>query len=134
MKKILYSLICLQAFVLSTPLLAIEDEAMPPREQGLFQTAIMIAIALMFFYFILWRPEQKRRKALEDQRSTLKKGDRVTAMGIVGTVLRIQENTVILKMYDGAKIEVLKGAITDVTPGTEEDVKKAEREDSKLLP
>lgn len=131
MKKIFYSLISLQVFVF-TSLAAVEDEAMPPREQGLFQTAIMIAIALMFFYFILWRPEQQRRKALEEQRSSLKKGDRVTAMGIVGTVLRIQEQTVILKMYDGSKIEVLKGAISDVIPGTEEDVKKAEKEEGKL--
>lgn len=132
MKKLVYSLICLQTFLLTSPLLAIEEEPLPPREQGLWQTVIMIAIALLFFYFILWRPEQKRRKALEDQRTALKKGDRVTAMGIIGTVLRIQDQTVILRMYDGAKIEVLKGAITDVLPGTEEDIKKAEKEDSKI--
>lgn len=130
MKKITYLLICLHTFILSSPLLAADEgEPMPPREQGLFQTVVMISIALLFFYFILWRPEQRRRKALEGQRSALKKGDRVTAMGIIGTVLRIQEHTVILKMYDGSKIEVLKGAITDVSPGTEEDVKKAEKED-----
>lgn len=129
MKKIAYFLMCLQAFVVTSPLLADEGEAIPPRDQGLWQTVIMIGIALVFFYFILWRPEQKRRKVIEEQRSALKKGDRVTAMGIIGTVLRVQEQTVILKMYDGAKIEVLKGAITEVLPGTEEDVKKAEKED-----
>lgn len=101
---------------------------LPPRDQGLWQTLLMVAIAMGFFYFILWRPEQKRRKAMEEQRSTLKKGDRVTAVGIIGTVLRVNENTVILKMYDGAKIEVLKAAISDVVPGSEEDAKKAEKE------
>ena len=74
-----------------------------------------------FFYFILWRPEQKRRKASEQMRSSLKKGDRVTAMGIIGKVDRIQEQTVVLRMIDGAKIEVLKAAITDVQPGAESD-------------
>ncbi|MEN9654750.1 MAG: hypothetical protein RL235_862, partial [Chlamydiota bacterium] len=34
------------------------------------------------------------------------------------------EHTVILKMVDGAKIEVLKGAITDVQAGSEEEVRK----------
>ena len=63
---------------------------------------------------------------MDEQRNTLKKGYRVTAMGIIGTVLRVQEQTVILKMYDGAKIEVVKGAITDVVPGSEEEAKKAE--------
>lgn len=112
-----------------------EDGTEPPaaaRDQGLSQTLIMIAIALVFFYLILWRPEQKRRKAMEEQRSSLKKGDRVTAMGIVGTVVRIGDQTIILKMYDGSKIEFLKAAISDVAPGTEEDMKKAEKEDRSL--
>jgi preprotein translocase subunit YajC len=103
-----------------------------PRDQGMTQTFVMIAIALIFFYLILWRPEQKRRKAIEEQRSALKKGDRVTAMGIVGTIVRIEDNTVILKMYDGSKIEMLKAAITDVIAATEEEAKKADKEDRKV--
>lgn len=107
-------------------------DALPPRDQGLWQTLLMVAVAMSFFYFILWRPEQKRRKVMEEQRNSLKKGDRVTAMGIIGTVLRINENTVILKMYDGAKIEVMKAAIQDVIPGTEEEAKKADKEERSL--
>ncbi|HSX13704.1 MAG TPA: preprotein translocase subunit YajC [Chlamydiales bacterium] len=86
---------------------------------GLMQTFIMIALALVFFYFILWRPEQKRRKASEKMRGSLKKGDRVTAMGIVGKIDRIQEQTIILKNVDGSKIEILKAAISDVQPSDE---------------
>jgi preprotein translocase subunit YajC len=97
-----------------------------PPDQSLWQTLTMILIALVFFYFILWRPEQKRRKIIEEQRNNLKKGDRVTAMGIIGTVIRVQENTVIVKMFDGSKSEFLKGAITDVTAGSEEEAGKEE--------
>src|SRR3989338_3192785 len=86
-------------------------------QSGISSMLIMIAIALLFFYFILWRPEQKRRKAATQMRASLKKGDRVTAMGIVGKVDRIQDQTVVLKMIDGAKIEILKAAITEVQPG-----------------
>jgi len=100
------------------------QEAAPSSGGGLTQTLIMIGIALVFFYFILWRPEQKRRKASEQMRSSLKKGDRVTAMGIVGKIDKIQENTVILKMVDGAKIEMLKAAITDVQPASSEESSK----------
>ena len=89
------------------------------REQNLWQTFIIIGIFFVFFYFILWRPEQKKRKKLEQQRSSMKVGDRVTAMGIIGSVAKIQEHTVIVKMVDGAKIEFVKGAITDVQPGAE---------------
>ncbi len=127
MTKITFILSSLLLLVLQSSLIA--EDAPPVRDQGIWQTVIMIAIFLGFFYFILFRPEQKRRKAAEEQRSKLKKGDRVTAMGIIGTIIRVQEQTVIVKMYDGSKIEVLKGAITDVISGSEEDANKAEKED-----
>lgn len=134
MKKMMCIFVFLQALMVNGAGLFAQaaGEATPPRDQGLWQTLIMIAIALAFFYIILWRPEQKRRKALEQQRNAMKKGDRVTAMGILGTVVRIQDQTVILKMYDGSKIEVLRGAITDILPGTEEDAKKADKEERAL--
>jgi preprotein translocase subunit YajC len=114
------------AFLLGSLPLFADGEAAPAGGQGsLSQTLIMIAVALVFFYFILWRPEQKRRKQMEKVRSTLKKGDRVTAMGIIGTVVKVQENTIIVSLYDGAKMEILKAAITDVQAAPEEKTDKA---------
>lgn len=104
-------------------------DAMPPHDAGLWQTFTMIAIAVMFFYFILWRPEIKRRKEMDTKREALRKGDKVTAMGIVGTVYKVQEHTVILKMIDGNKIEFHKAAISEVIPATEQEAAKADRED-----
>lgn len=115
MNKIIFSA---AAFLPATALFA--DEAVPAGG-GMMQMLLIVAISIAFFYFILWRPEQKRRKAAEMMRSSLKKGDKVTAMGILGKVDKIQEQTVILKMVDGAKIEVLKAAITDVQPSTTEE-------------
>ena len=126
MNKLFTFCLSISALIFSSlPVFAAEAPA-AGRENNFMQTLIMIGIALVFFYFILWRPEQKRRKAMEKQRSALKKGDRVTAMGIIGTVSKVQDNTVILKMVDGAKIEILKGAITDVQAGTEEESKHVE--------
>lgn len=125
MKKMFYSLTMLQ-MIASSALFAQDDKVdLPPPTNGLMQTLTMMAVALLFFYFILWRPEQKRRKEMEKQRAELKSGDSVTAMGIVGTVVKIQEHTVILKMYDGSKIEVVKGAITDINL-TVDDLKKTD--------
>jgi preprotein translocase subunit YajC len=121
MNKMLFTL-----FTFATGTLCAQDggmPALPQREQGFWQTLVMISVALVFFYLILWRPEQKRRKEMDTQRDSMKQGDKVTAMGIIGSVLRVQEETVILKMYDGAKIEVLKHAITDVLPSTSESEK-----------
>lgn len=128
MKKLTYYLTASALFVQSA-LFAEGENAAPAPDQGLWQTMTMIAIAMVFFYFILYRPEQKRRKEMEAQRSSMKKGDKVTAMGIIGSIVRVQDQTVILKMYDGSKIEVLKAAISEVIPGSEEDAKKADKED-----
>lgn len=105
------------------PLMAEEVPPMP-QDQGFTQMLTLFTIAMVFFYFILYRPEQKRRKAVEDMRNQMKKGSRVTAVGIVGTVNKVNENTVILNMVDGSKIEVLKAAITEVFPDGEEEPKK----------
>jgi len=104
----------LSSLFLMFPTLVMADAEGMPAQQGMIQTMVMIGIAVLFFYIILWRPEQKRRKALEDQRSTMKKGDRITVMGIIGTVDTIKEHSIILKNVDGSKIEVLSAAISDV--------------------
>ncbi|MBF5058981.1 preprotein translocase subunit YajC [Candidatus Neptunochlamydia vexilliferae] len=114
MKKALY---LLAPLALSATLFA--EEGAPARQQSMMQTFMMIGIALLFFYMILWRPEQKRRKKMQQQRDSMSKGDRITAMGIVGTLVRVEKETVILKMVDGSKIEVLKQAISNVQPGNE---------------
>ena len=119
--------------VLATGSLLADEAAAPAAGGNMYQTLMLLGFGVVFFYFLLWRPEQKRRKAIEKQRSSLKKGDRVTAMGIIGSVVRMQDNTVILKMVDGSKIEVLKMAISDVQPGTEEatEVQAVETEASR---
>jgi len=91
------------------------------RQGGSYMSTLaMIAVFLLIFYFVLFRPEQKRRKKMEAQRSSIKTGDKVTAMGIIGTVAEVKDTTLILKMVDGAKIEFLKAAVTDVqAPSTE---------------
>ncbi len=125
MKKILSLLACGAFSMASLPLFA-EGESAPAAQGGsLSQTLIMIAVALVFFYFILWRPEQKRRKQMEQVRSSLKKGDRITAMGIIANVVKIQDNSVVVSLYDGAKMEILKAAITDVQPAADEKVVEA---------
>jgi preprotein translocase subunit YajC len=113
MKKFIAPFLC--ALLLAAQGLAAENgEAPPPGDWSGYQGIVIILVGVIFMYFILWRPEQKKRKALEEQRSSLKKGDKVTALGIIGHVDNIKEHTVILKMVDGSKIEVLKAAISDV--------------------
>ena len=93
--------------------------AQPAKEGGMYQSLIMIGVFILFSYFILYRPEQKRKKRLEALRKNLKKGDKVIAMGIRATVDEVRERTVILSNPDGSKVEMLSGAITEVETSTQ---------------
>lgn len=78
------------------------------------QTFVMIAIFVVFSYFVLWRPDKKRREKLKRLRESMKKGDVVIAMGIRATVDEVFDRTVILKQCDGSKMEMLKAAISEI--------------------
>ena len=58
---------------------------------------IMIVLMVAIFYFLLIRPENKRKKAADQMRSALKKGDKiVTIGGIMGTIVRVTEESIVI--------------------------------------
>ncbi|MDK1021275.1 MAG: preprotein translocase subunit YajC [Candidatus Hydrogenedentes bacterium] len=74
------------------------------------------------FYFLLIRPNQKRERTRREMLASLSKGSKVvTNGGICGTILGLNEKTVVLKVSDDpvTKIEFLRTAISQVA--TEEE-------------
>lgn len=72
-----------------------------------------LPLILMFviFWFLLIRPQQKRAKAHKQMLSELKRGDNVvTASGIIGKILEIDDEQVLLESGD-SKLRVTRGAI-----------------------
>ena len=86
---------------------------------------IMIVIMVAIFYFMLIRPENKRKKEAEQMRNTLKKGDWLTTIGgLYGKVVAINDRTVVLETSeDRVRVEFLKSAIGTV--GTLEEQEAA---------
>lgn len=89
---------------------------MPPEQAAnplmqLVPFALMVAI----FYFIVLRPEQKKKAEHASRVAQLQKNDAVvTAGGIHGTVVMLKEKTVLIRVDDAAKIEVDRDAIMTV--------------------
>jgi preprotein translocase subunit YajC len=112
----LRSLLASFTLLVAAPLRAQEGvvEMIQSPDSNFLQSIILLAVMGLFLYFIVWRPEKRRRAILEAQRSAMQVGDRVVAVGILGTVAEIKERTVVLRMVDGSQIEVVKGAITEV--------------------
>ena len=93
---------------------------------GMGSTMLMLVIMIGVFYFMLIRPENKRKKEAEQMRSSVKKGDKITTIGgIVGTVVDVKENNIVIETSaDQVRIELAKWAIS--TKETAAEAAKAE--------
>lgn len=85
-----------------------------PTEQG-FSSLIPMILIFMIMYFIVFMPEQKKKKQLKKMISELKKNDQVvTSCGIHGSIAIVKDKTVILRVDDNVKIEFNKEVIVSV--------------------
>ncbi len=87
----------------------------PAGEANPILSFLPLILIFIVFYFLLIRPQQKRQKAVQKMVQELKKGDRViTAGGIIGVIVGIQNDYVVIKVgdNDNTKMEVLKSAIS----------------------
>ena len=74
-----------------------------------------ILLIFIIFYFLLFRPQQKAQQEQKKMLLQLKKNDEVTTSGgIYGTIVNVKEETVVVRVDDNVKIEVLKTAISTV--------------------
>ena len=75
---------------------------------------MMLPLLLMFgvFYFLLIRPESKRRKQHQELLNVLKKDDEVvTASGMYGRIINLEDRVVTLEISDKVKIKMLRDRI-----------------------
>ena len=81
---------------------------------GMGSTIIMLVLMIAIFYFMLIRPENKRKKEAEQMRSAVKKGDKITTIGgIVGTVVDVKEQNIVIETSaDQVRIELAKWALS----------------------
>ena len=77
-------------------------------------TIVMLVVMIGVFYFMLIRPENKRKKEAEEMRSSIKVGDRITTIGgIVGTVVSVKDEKFVLETSaDQVRVEFQKWAIS----------------------
>ena len=91
---------------------------------------VWVAILGLAFYFLLIRPEKKRKKEADNLRNGLKLGDTITTIGgFVGEVIRIDENTITI--YCGnTKMELQKWAIRSIDEISEASVDDVDDDDA----
>ena len=100
---------------------------------SLFSMLPMLLIMIGVFYFLLIRPENKRKKEAEQLRSNIKTGDKITTIGgITGTVVNVKEDKFVIETgADQVRIEFAKWALStnDTAAAAAQEAKQKMQED-----
>ena len=100
-----------------------------------YESILMLVILISVFYFLLIRPENKRKKQAQAMRDSLKKGDVITTIGgIIGKIVQVNPDTLVIETSeDRVRMEITKWAIstTGVQASTEPTKEKKEKKEDK---
>ncbi len=98
--------------MLISPAFAQDAGAMPGGGLEMFMPFVLI---IVIFYFLLWRPQQKKMKHHREMLGNLKRGDRiVTGGGIYGRIARVEgDDDLIVEIAPEVRIRVVRGTVSE---------------------
>ena len=106
---------------------------------GMGSLLIPLVVMIALMYFLMIRPENKRKKQADEMRSNLKKGDQITTIGgIVGKIVQVTDENIIIETSDDrVRMELAKWAVSTNNSNPPEDKKskkskKDEEEPAKI--
>ncbi len=72
-------------------------------------------LIIVIFYFLLWRPQQKKMKLHREMLGGLKRGDRVlTGGGIYGRIARVEgDDELIVEIAPEVRVRVARGTVSE---------------------
>lgn len=74
-----------------------------------------MVIIFALFYFMMIRPQMKREKERKKLIENIKAGDRILFCGgMIGSIALVKEATFVVKITEGVKIEIARGAVLRV--------------------
>ena len=90
------------------------DVAADNTSGNLLTSMIPFIAIIAVFYFMMIRPENKRKKEAENMRANVKVGDRITTIGgIVGTVVNVKDDKIVIETSaDQVRMELAKWSIS----------------------
>jgi preprotein translocase subunit YajC len=82
---------------------------------ALYQQIFMFGSIFLIFWFLILRPQQKQRRQHEEMLKQIKKGDEVvTAGGIVGKVVHVQDDERVVIASESTRLLVERARIARV--------------------
>lgn len=91
--------------------------AAPAAQEPAWMPFVMMGGIIVLFYFMLIRPQNKRRKEHLNLLASLQKGDEVvTAGGIVGVVNKVEDDFVKVQVAPNMEMRIQKSAVGATLP------------------
>lgn len=88
---------------------------------GALGALLLPVLMIVLMYFLLIRPQQKQMKQQQAFRDSLKAGDRViTAGGVFGKVIELDQHKVVLEVAPKVKIRVMRTQVVQRQPDAAE--------------
>ncbi|NJC85187.1 preprotein translocase subunit YajC [Planosporangium mesophilum] len=88
---------------------------------------ILLALFMLAAYFLIIRPQQRRRKQMETLQSSIGPGDEiVTVAGLYGKVVDIDDKTVTLEVAPGVTNRYARQAIGQVVKSADRPASESE--------
>jgi preprotein translocase subunit YajC len=75
---------------------------------------MMMVLLFAVMYFLMIRPQKQKEKERLATLQKIKSGDRVLFSGIIGTVTNVKDKTLVIRVADKVKVDVLRGAVTQI--------------------
>ncbi|WP_298024714.1 preprotein translocase subunit YajC [uncultured Dysosmobacter sp.] len=102
-------------------------------DPNMTSTLMMIVVLFVIMYFLMIRPENKRKKKAQEMRDSLKKGDVITTIGgIVGKIVSVNKDTIVIETSeDRVRMELTKWAVstTGVQSGEQPEEQKKDKKE-----
>jgi len=87
--------------------------AAPPGWLQFLPIVGMVAI----FWFLIIRPQMRQQKVQREKIAAVKKGDQViTAGGLLGKVIKVDEQYAEIEIAQGVRVKAVKSTIGDIVP------------------
>lgn len=98
-----------------------------PGASSILETLLPFALVFVILYFFLIRPQQRRAKQHREMLAALRRGDTVvTTGGVIGKVVRVEDQEVQVEVAEGVRLRILRSAISELRSKTEPAPAKAQ--------
>ncbi|USO01696.1 MAG: preprotein translocase subunit YajC [Alphaproteobacteria bacterium] len=92
-----------------------------------------ILIIFVVMYFLVIRPQSKRAKEHKDMIASVKRGDRVVALGgVVGVVVNVLDEAELEIETGGSQLRILKSSVNQIVSKPEPRTEKKDAKAAKL--